>query len=91
MIREIRRDEAIRSGPLWTGILTFVVLSFYWPAESPGEFWVLCWPPSALYLFVAHVLGQRANVLELGLPLSARRLWLAHSLALGLGAMALLA
>ncbi len=91
MLTHILRDDAIRSWPLRIGIVASVAISFYWPTESPAEFWKLCWPTPAVFLFAAHVMGQRARVLELGLPLSARRLWLAHSLALGLGALAFLA
>ncbi len=89
----IRRDPAVRSLARWIPILMlniFFFLGLYhhlvlragspWPT---GLAWIL-WSAAALYLGLAKVDG-RCSDLDLTLPLSARRLWLAHVAALVLG------
>ncbi len=85
MIDEIRRDDAIRALPLmfpWCFALFLMVLNVMPGATAAlehGSWGVWC----ALAAYLAVRTKQRlVSVLDLGLPLSARRLWLAHSLAL---------
>ncbi len=90
MLTHIRRDDAIRSLPLLLpSYLYFPVLYYTTMAGAAGNYWVWGhWLALTVYFSTER---QRASGLDLGLPISARRLWLAHSLALGLGGAAILA
>ncbi len=92
MLTHILRDEAIRVLPWWLGIGAAITLHLYVISLHP-DFqtapWALVpWFPLALYLLLLR--DGRAGELDLTLPIPARRLWLAHLLALGLGAAAVL-
>ncbi len=105
MLAHIRRDEAIRSLPLW--LVLSPTLTFFATLLGGGVFfperdfehlstaaalaWVFgwAWLPLAIYLAYAQT-RRRASDLDLVLPLPARRLWLAHGLSLGLGGAAIL-
>ncbi len=93
MLTHILRDDAIRVLPWWLGIGAAITLHLYVISLHP-DFqtapWALVpWFPLALYLLLIR--DGRASELDLTLPIPARRLWLAHLLALGLGAAAVLA
>ncbi len=93
VLTHIRRDEAIRSLPMLLasgvliGLMTTAMLIDRL-ALSPFPVWAP-WLPLMVYL--GHARERRANPLDLALPVSARRLWIAKGLALCLGGATVLA
>lgn len=89
----ILRNHAIRVLPWWlaigAGITAHLYVIYLLDAlRTAFSAWVP-WFPLALYLLVIGT-ERRARELDLTLPIPARRLWLAHVLALALGGGAVL-
>jgi len=100
----VRENPAVRALGKWviftfvTGALclNFVTFAMFhsgrnvlgWP---PGVwFTLLGWVPVSLYLVFGKV-GMRCSSFDMTLPLPARRVWLAHMIAVALGGLVLLA
>ncbi len=80
MLTHILRDDAIRSWHLWLCVYLSIVME----SSALKLGFGVNWFPLAVYLFFTLV-KRRVSALDLALPLPARRLWLAHVLAIGLG------
>ncbi len=93
MLAWVRRDEALRGWPAWlllvgvnagvvAGLLLGLAASRH-TVVSPSALALTLWGGVAVYLAFGRV-RTRAQALQLALPLPARRLWLAHALAVAL-------
>ncbi|MCP3962197.1 MAG: hypothetical protein GY719_30510 [bacterium] len=98
LLAAIRRDDALRWLPLWisAGAGVALLLSGLYayraygdPASGPATLTLVLWCAVAPYLAFGQV-RRRCSRFDLALPLSSRRLWLAHIAAVLLaGAMVL--
>lgn len=87
MLARIRRDDVWRTFPMWgvililnTGVVTGLLAAIVrrqGHAVSPSTIVLLLWGTVAVYLALGHT-GSRCSVFDLTLPISARRIWLAH-------------
>jgi hypothetical protein len=90
MLAWIRRDEALRGWAAWlmiiainAAVLMGLLLSYTLARKvppSPSALTVVLWLGAAAYLAFGHV-RVRGGAFQLALPLSARRIWIAHTLA----------
>jgi hypothetical protein len=100
----VRENPAVRALGKWviftfvTGALSLNLLTFtmFYKAGPvlglPADVWftLLAWIPISLYLVFGKV-GMRCSSFDMTLPLPLRRVWLAHMIAVALGALILLA
>ncbi len=99
LLAEIRRDDALRRLPLWLSACAAVALllsglfayrAVGGPAPGPPALTAVLW--CAVVPFLAFGLTcRRCGAFDLALPLSARRLWLAHVAAVLLAGALILA
>ncbi len=100
LFAEIRRDETLRRLPLWISACVGVALLLSaWfayrayggdPASGSSTLTLVLWCAVAPFLAFGQA-GGRCSRFDLALPLSARRLWLAHVAAVLLAAGLILA
>ena len=104
MLALLRRDPAVRALPRWLfvgalfasvmeGLRTFLTLGAARDGVEIETFALLLlalWLPLAVYLAFGGI-GVRCTRFDMALPVTARRLWLAHLVGVTLSAIAVLA